>query len=166
MKVARLLLAVPLLHACAATVDHAPISKRSSPLLLTASPESRVGGEAGYEGELRIQGNCIMVVAGDRAALPIFDTSVSLTEAGDAILDSRTGNRIAIGERLRAGAAHLRRDGEGWSRSDIEASIGVKLPDGCGDTIVRLGRIKPISVTEAFKRPGDPQPGGSVDAQG
>ncbi|KHA63827.1 hypothetical protein [Sphingomonas sp. Ant20] len=152
MRTARLLLALPLLHACAPTVDQAAIGQRSLPRLLTASPASKVGGEARYEGELQIRGNCIVVVSDGRAALPIFDSTVSLAETGGGIVENGTGQSIAIGERLRASAAHLRQDGEGWSLPDIEQATGANVPEGCGDSIVRLrgiGKIAAAHVTAA-----------------
>lgn len=113
-----------------------------SPRLLTASPDSRIGGEARFEGEFKIRGNCV-VVGSTWKGLPIFDPSVRLTETGDTILDSRTGVRVAVGERFSASAAFLRDEGRGWSLSDIEQATGVAIPKGCGtNMIVRLRDIQ------------------------
>jgi hypothetical protein len=130
-----------LAQACAPTMDHATAFQGLSPRLLAASPESRVGGEARFEGELHIRENCIVVGSG--RTLPIFDPSVRLTETGDAILDSRTGVRIAVGEHFSAAAAFFRDEGRGWSLSDIERATGVDVSEGCDtDAIVRLRNIQ------------------------
>lgn len=136
MIAACLLLAMPLVHACAASIIHRPL-----PQLLNAASDSRVGGEALFEGELQTRDNCVIAVANGRAVLPIFDSTVSLNEAGDAIIDNNSGERVRIGERVRGAAAYLSEDGKGWNRSDIKSLIGVTVPDGCGHTIVRLRDI-------------------------
>lgn len=144
INIACLLLAMPLAQGCTTAIDRATVVQGSAPRLLIASPESRVGGEARFEGELQIRNNCV-VVAGSRdwKGLPIFDPSVRLTETGDAILDSRTGVRVGVGERFSASAAHFRDEGQGWSLSDIEQATGVTVPGGCGaGTVIRLGDIQ------------------------
>jgi hypothetical protein len=141
MNIAHVLLAVPLLYGCAATVDRASLEERSSPRLVVASSESPVGGEARYEGELQIRNGCVVVVSNGRTALPIFDSSVKLAGEGGGIVESRNGRAIAFGGRVYASAAHLRQDGEGWSLLNIENSLGAKVPKDCGDTIVRLRDI-------------------------
>lgn len=139
-----LVLTLSLAQACAPKADHVPFFQNLSPRLLTASPESRVGGEAGFHGAFHIQGNCVVVGLDSRT--PIFDPWVRLSETGDAILDSRTGVRIGVGERFSAGAAFLRIKGQGWSLSDIKKAIGVDVPKGCGtEGIVRLRDIRKVS---------------------
>ena len=142
ISIAGLMLALPLVAACATTADHVSVARESLPRLLTASPDSRAGGEARFEGELQIRDNCV-VVGLNQKDLPIFDPSVRLTETGDAIIDSKTGVRVGVGERFIASAAHFRSEGQGWSLSDIKEATGVAVPEGCGtDEIVRLGYIQ------------------------
>lgn len=143
MRAACLLLAMPLVHACAMMQDRAYDQGRSLPLLLTASTDSRVGGEALFGGKLEVRNNCLIVVTSNGSVLPIFDTSVRLADTNDAILDSTNGERIEVGEFMSAAAAHLRSDVNGWSNADIERTTGVKVPEGCGQgAIVRLVRIR------------------------
>lgn len=138
-----LFLTLSLAQACAPMVDHATVSQGLSPRLLTASPESKVGGEARFEGELHIRDNCVVVGPDSRTALAIFDPSVRLLETGDAIVDSRTGVRVGVGERFSASAAFFRDERHGWSLSDIERATGVDVSKGCGtDAIVRLRNIQ------------------------
>lgn len=130
---------MPLVHACAATADRASLAQRRLPQLLTAAPDSTVGGEALFRGHIELRGRCVVAVGPTgKPSLPIFDATVSLNEAGDGIVDARSGLQIAIGERFHAAAATFRDDGEGWSLADIEGATGVRLPKDCGDTIVRL----------------------------
>lgn len=91
-----LLLAIPFVQACAAMAASAPVAARQLPRLLTASPDSKMGGETRSEGQLQIQGDCVLVISDNRAALPIFDASVSMTESGNAIMDSRNGKRVSL----------------------------------------------------------------------
>jgi hypothetical protein len=138
--------ALPMLQACAARADMAAATGRAAPpRLLVASPESRVGGEARYEGVLRVENGCVVVVADGRRALPIFDASVALEGGGGAIVDGARNRRVALGERLRASAAYLREDGTGWSVADVERLTGVQVPAGCGNTLLRLRTLEPIA---------------------
>lgn len=142
INLACLFLAMSLAQACAFTGGGALTEKGSLPHLLSAAPSSRVGGEALYEGELRVEGDCVIVASSGQKALPIFDPSVRLTDAGQAIVDGTNDERIAVGERIRASAAYLSQGGKGWSHSEIRSLIGVDVPEGCGDTIIRLRSIR------------------------
>lgn len=129
--------------ACAPAVDAGRTVE--PPLLLVASPESRVGGEAHYEGRLRVENGCVVVASQGRTAVPIFDPSVRLIDSGNGLIDVATGRRFRFGDRLSAAAAWLRDDGRGWSFADIEAAVGPLVPPRCGgENVVRLKRFEPV----------------------
>jgi hypothetical protein len=112
------------------------------PRLFAAAPESRIGGQARFNGYLQVRNGCVIVKAETGHIVPIFDSWIRLTEAGDAIIDSRNGVRIAIGERLWASAAYARDHGVGWSYPEIEKAMGVRVSEECGDTVVRLKSVR------------------------
>lgn len=124
------------------TGDPPPRASSPLPRLFAAAPESRIGGQARFDGHLQVRNGCVIVTAETGHIVPIFDSSIRLTEAGDAIVDSRNGVRIAVGERLWASAAYVRDHGVGWSYLDIERAMGVRVSEECGDTVVRLKSVR------------------------
>lgn len=142
----------PLGQGCATTSDPPP-ARAGAPLprLFSASPESRIGGQARFDGYLQVRNGCVIVTTETGHIVPIFDSSIRLTQTGDAIVDSRNGLRIAVGERLWASAAYARDHGVGWSYPEIEKAMGVRVLEECGDTVVRL---KSVRREELEPRPG------------
>ena len=136
------LCAIAMMQSCAADPSRPVAAAGGGTALLVASPHSRVGGEARIDGTLQVRNGCVVVEAGGRRAAPIFDPTVRWTEKKDGILDTATGERIAIGARLIGSAAHMLDDGAGWSREEIERQTGVAVPQACANTIVRVQSIR------------------------
>lgn len=99
------------------------------------------GGEARFEGDLRIENGCVVAGSSSLRATPLFDADVmvgkdrqSLTQAGRVT--------VLFGQRFTAGSANLRESGRGWSIADIERFFGIKIPPSCPRrNIVRLHNI-------------------------
>lgn len=144
IKIVRLLglaAAAILGQSCVASGERS--AREKPPLLVVASAESRIGGEALFEGELGVRNGCLIAFSAGGVVLPIFDHSVLLDESGRTIIDRGSGKRVEIGGRLRASAAYLREHGRGWPIAQVEKLAGAELPEGCGESIVRLNNIEP-----------------------
>ena len=126
-------------QACTAVPDRSA----TSTVLLVASQDSRVGGEAYYEGTLRVENGCVVVGSSGSVAVPIFDPSVRLLDTGNELIDEATGRRFRFGIRIRASAAWLRDNGRGWSPADIDTVVGSTVPAQCNrHTVLRLAELQ------------------------
>lgn len=105
------------------------------------------GGEARFEGELRIENGCVVAVSGAFLAIPLFDKQTAIGENGRSLVERSDLEVVQFGQRFEASTAHLRNNGTGWSVGSIEDFYGVTIPAACPTrNIIRLRRL--ISIKE------------------
>lgn len=105
------------------------------------------GGEARFEGSLRVENGWIVAVSDTRQTTSLFDAGAKMGMDRRSL--SGVGREaVPLRQRFTSGAATLRQNGRGWSIVDIERFYNVNIPAACPSRdVVRVHNLATIRET-------------------